>query len=77
MSKAPSHDRHDELRPEYDENALRDGVRGKYAERYAHGTNLVRLEADVASRFPTDESVNEALRLLIRLSDEAGRVQRR
>jgi hypothetical protein len=59
----------DELRAEYDMRALlRDGVRGKYAERYRQGTNLVLLAPDVADAFPTDEAVNEALRLVIELS---------
>ncbi len=30
----------DDIRPEYDESLLRDGVRGKYYERYRQGTNL-------------------------------------
>ncbi|MDZ7264941.1 MAG: hypothetical protein ONB16_10180 [candidate division KSB1 bacterium] len=41
------------------------GVRGKYAQRYADGTNVVVLEPDVAEFFPDHDSVNEALRSLI------------
>lgn len=44
----------DEILPEY---SLAGGVRGKYAERYAHGTNLVRLDSDVAEIFPDDVPV--------------------
>ena len=51
----------DELLPEYD---LKDGVRGKYVERYRQGTNVVLLDADVAEKFQPSESVNEALRRL-------------
>ena len=40
------------------------GVRGKHAERYAEGTNLVLLAPDVAEVFPDSASVNEALRAL-------------
>lgn len=58
----------DELRPEYDFAQLKGGVRGKYTERYREGTNLVLLEPDVRLCFPTDEAVNEALRLLIKLA---------
>ena len=59
----------DELRPEYDlSKLLKDGVRGKYAERYKAGTNLVLLAPDVVQAFPTDEAVNEALRLVIQLA---------
>ena len=59
----------DELRPEYDmKQLLESAVRGKYAERYNEGTNLVLLDSDVAEAFPTAEAVNEALRLVLRLS---------
>ena len=58
----------DELRPEYDASILKGGVRGKYAARYREGTNLVRLAPDVARAFPDDESVNEALRLLMKVA---------
>ncbi|HYH79095.1 MAG TPA: hypothetical protein VEX86_04840 [Longimicrobium sp.] len=56
----------DELRPEYDFTVddLRRGVKGKYAARYAAGTNLVPLDADVAEVFPDAEAVNDALRAL-------------
>ena len=54
----------DEMRPEYD---FSNGVRGKYAARYALGTNVVLLEPDVAAVFPDSKSVNEALRTLTHL----------
>ena len=41
------------------------GVRGKYAKRYAEGTNVVVLDPDVAPFFPNHEAVNEALRHLV------------
>jgi hypothetical protein len=56
----------DELRPAYDFATMKDGVRGKYVERYRAGTNLALLEADVAAAFPTDEAVNEALRTILK-----------
>lgn len=40
------------------------GVRGKYAHRFARGTNVVVLQEDVAKLFPDSASVNQALRLL-------------
>lgn len=40
------------------------GVRGKYAKRYAEGTNVVVIEPDVAKFFPDHDSVNQALRSL-------------
>jgi hypothetical protein len=63
----------DELRPEYDlGQLLKDGVRGKYVDRYREGTNLVLLEPDVADAFPTGEAVNKALRLVIQLTKVQG-----
>ena len=60
----------DELRPDYDlSKLLKDGIRGKYAAAFAAGTNLVLLAPDVARAFPTDEAVNEALRLVMRLAE--------
>ena len=59
----------DELRPGYDvRELLKNGVRGKYAARYREGTNLVRLAPDVASAFPNEEAVNEALRFVLQLT---------
>jgi len=40
------------------------GVRGKYAESYAEGTNVVVIEPDIANIFPDHDSVNQALRSL-------------
>ncbi len=52
----------EEMMPEYD---FSKGVRGKYARRYAEGTNVVVLAPDLARIFPDSESVNRALRLLV------------
>lgn len=60
----------DELRPEYDGMLLKNGIRGKYAKQYAAGTNIVRLEPDVAAAFPTQEAVNEALRFVLKKKDK-------
>jgi len=58
----------DELREEYPAELIRSGVRGKYAKRFAAGTNLVPLEPDVASAFPTPGAVNEALRMFMQVA---------
>ena len=59
----------DELRPEYDLRALlKGGVRGKYAAKYRSGTNIVVLDPDVARAFPNEQSVNDALRLVLQLN---------
>jgi hypothetical protein len=63
----------DELREEYDETLLKNGVRGKYVQRLAAGSNIVRLAPDVAAAFPTEEAVNEALRLLLKVAKTTGR----
>ncbi len=68
MKKDINQEMDDELRPEYDLAQLQGGVKGKYIECYRQGTNLVLLEPDVAQAFPNAESVNEALRLLIKLA---------
>lgn len=57
-----------DMRPEYDFSG---GVRGKYAERYAEGTNIVTLEPDIAEAFPDSKSVNDALREVLRRRSSA------
>jgi len=48
-----------DMQDEYD---FSHGVRGKYAKRYAQGTNIVVLAPDVARIFPTADAVNACLR---------------
>lgn len=60
-------DMNDGLRPEYDLRSLR--VRKLGPGRKSFG-GVVRLEPDVAEVFPDAESVNEALRFLIRIAKE-------
>jgi hypothetical protein len=49
----------DDLREEYD---FSEGVRGKYADAYREGTNVVLLDSDMAKIFRDSSSVNQALR---------------
>jgi hypothetical protein len=63
--KAEKRTRGEELRREYDLGKLRGGVRGKHAENYREGMNLVLFSPDVARYFPDEQSVNKALRGLI------------
>ncbi len=67
----------DELRPEYDESVFDNAQRGKYAQRYAAGTNIVRLAPDVAAAFPDEKAVNDALRFVMQVADDAGRLTSR
>ncbi len=52
-----------EMEPEYD---FSDSVPNPYAARFREGTTQVVLDADVSAAFPDSQSVNEALRLLIK-----------
>jgi len=67
----------DELRPEYGSEFWKDAVRGKYAQRYAASAKEVRLAPDVATIFPNDEYVNEALRIVLRVMNETNQLARR
>jgi hypothetical protein len=52
------------MRAKYD---FSKGVRGKHVAQYQSGTNVVVLEPDVASAFPTADDVNETLRAISKL----------
>ena len=54
----------DDLRPEYDLEKLQLRKVGKQR----HRGKIIHLEPDVAKVFPDDNSVNEALRFLIRMT---------
>jgi hypothetical protein len=60
MAKSKN-DRANGMKKEYD---FSEGVRGKYAKRYAQGCNVVVLEPDVARLYPSAEAVNRALRAI-------------
>jgi hypothetical protein len=64
--KKNNSDLKDELLPEYDLKSLR--VRKLGSGRKSFGSEVVRLEPDVAEMFPTADAVNEALRLLIQIA---------
>ena len=58
----------DQPRDEYD---FRNGSRGRYHGKLAEEGAVVRLDPDVARRFPTSKSVNTALRSLVRESSDS------
>ena len=64
MKKGAKGKRDPDLLDEYD---FSKGVRGKYAKRYAEGTNVVVLAPDVTAVFPDAKSVNDALRALVQI----------
>ena len=68
MKKTIENELEDDLCPEYDFSQMPGGIRGKYAKRCQSETNIVVLEPDVAQAFPTEASVNEALRLLMQVA---------
>lgn len=47
------------------------GVRGKYVQRFAQGSNVAILSPDVAEVFPDSESVNNALRMLVEIAGKS------
>ena len=55
----------EEMRPEYD---FSHGVRGKYAKKYEQGSNIVLLDPDVAKLFPDSKTVNDTLRMLVKVA---------
>jgi hypothetical protein len=58
----------DELRNEYDLKSLK--LRKMGLKRKSFGDTIIKLDSDVADFFPNAESVNEALRFLIRITRE-------
>lgn len=66
MKKTCSQSVADGMRDEYD---FKGGIRGKYARRYARGSNVVVLEPDVAKVFSGSDKVNRSLRAVAGLAD--------
>lgn len=66
MKKTKSDKPKNGMRAEYDLRSLKGGVRGKYFKQYQAGTNLALLSPDIRAAFPTDASVNKALRSLLK-----------
>lgn len=71
MGKVAKYDGDSEMLEEYD---FSKGERGRYAKRYAEGSNVVVLEPDVAEFFPDSDSVNEALRALIKIAQRKKKI---
>ena len=59
----------DELRPEYDFDISK-AVRGKHYQQYKNESNVVVLEPDVAHFFHNSKAVNEALRAMLKFSEQ-------
>lgn len=65
MNQTVHRNNSDTMRPEYD---FSNAVRGKHYEAFRAGSNIVLLDPDVLKAFPDSASVNEALRLLLKLA---------
>ena len=57
-----------ELRGEYDLSRMTIVPKGRFAPGRRAGKNVVLLAPDVVEAFPTDEAVNEALRLVLQMT---------
>ena len=68
MKKADDSIVKDDLCVEYDFASMAGGVQGKYTQRFKEGTNLVRLEPDIAEVFRDEAAVNRVLRSLIEVA---------
>ena len=58
-----------ELRDEYDFSKMSIVAKGRYAPERRAGKNVVLLAPDVAQAFPSDDAVNETLRLVLRIAE--------
>ena len=65
-------DENDDLLPEYDLDFSKSKP-NRFADKYIKTVRRVGLQPDVAEQFPTEESVNDALRDYIRLTKQGNR----
>ncbi|MCU0575162.1 MAG: hypothetical protein MUC41_19570 [Syntrophobacteraceae bacterium] len=57
-----------ELQDEYDLSKMTVVPKGRYAPQHRVGKNVALLDPDVVQAFPTDDAVNEALRMVMRIA---------
>jgi hypothetical protein len=60
-------DENEDLLPEYDLDFSKSKP-NRFAEKYNKMVRRVGLDADIADEFPTEESVNDALRQYVRMT---------
>ena len=65
MKKATKTRNASAMQKEYD---FSKGVRGKYHKRFAEGSNVVVIDAELSRIFPDSRSVNQALRSLVSIA---------
>jgi len=59
----------DELLPEYDLDYSKSKP-NRFAGKYQQTQRTIILDSDIADKFPSSESVNEALRFLVRVTEK-------
>jgi hypothetical protein len=64
MKKVKPNPSNSDMLDEYD---FSNGIRAKYVERLREGSNLIKLDEDVAAVFPNEKAVNDALRSLAKI----------
>lgn len=57
-----------DLRDEYDLSKMTIVPRGRFSPERRAGNNVILLAPDLVEAFPTDEAVNEALRLVLQMA---------
>lgn len=62
-------DENDELLPEYEFDYSKSKP-NRFGEKYNQMQRTVVLDSDIADDFPSSESVNEALRFIVRITKE-------
>jgi hypothetical protein len=62
-------DENEELLPEYDFDYSKSKP-NRFAEKYNQMQRTIVLDSDIADKFPSAESVNEALRFLVRIAEQ-------
>jgi len=55
-----------ELKDEYDLSKMTILPKGRFDPKHRIGKNVVVLDPEIAKAFPSDEAVNEALRLILK-----------
>ena len=71
--RKPSDPNDYDLGDEYDLAKMTIVAKGRYAPERRAGKNVVLLAPDVVRAFPTDDSVNEALRLVMQMARIPGK----
>ena len=56
--------------PELKRDQLGKGVRGKYLKHIIQGSNIVVLQPEIQTAFPTSEAVNKALASMLAFAQE-------